>query len=207
MKFHLSALTAVMILAPASANAQSTAPPALQAFERLTGLVGHWVFRDSIEAGTGSRPEAVSGTASYDLVSNGTTLQERVQGPEHGTANMISMIRLDGDRLVLDHYCSSGTQPRLVSRGLEGNEIRFVFESGTGIASPATGHIHAATFTFLPDGRFESRWTWKEPGNTHTAARRHTGGLELLSRADRAWGPGVRGSSPGFLVPRSRFGV
>jgi len=76
--------------------------------------------------------------------------------------------------LVLDHYCASGTQPRLVSRGLEGQEIQFAFESGTGLASPATGHIHAATFSFLPDGGFESRWTWKEPGNTHIGVRRHT---------------------------------
>jgi hypothetical protein len=171
------AFTALTIAAPASpvsAAAQSKASPAAQAFARLKDLAGRWAFRDSVDGGTASgRPEVVTGTVSYELVSNNTTIQERVHGPDHGTANMISMIRLDGDRLVLDHYCSSATQPRLVSRGLEGDHIRFVFESGTGLASPATGHIHAATFSFSPDGGFESRWTWKEPGNTHIGVRRH----------------------------------
>ena len=177
MRFRPMVLTALLIAAPAwlmSAAARSNASPAVQAFERLKGLAGHWAFRDSLDGGTASgRPEVVTGTVSYDLVSNSTTIQERVHGPDHGTASMISMIRLDDDRLVLDHYCSSGTQPRLVSHGLEGQEIRFVFESGTGLASAATGHIHAATFSFLPDGGFESRWTWKEPGNTHIGVRRH----------------------------------
>jgi hypothetical protein len=177
MRFTLTAFTALTIAAPAlpvSAAAQSKVSPAAQAFARLKDLAGQWAFRDSLDGGTASgRPEVVTGTVSYELVSNYTTIQERVHGPDHGTANMISMIRLDGDRLVLDHYCSSGTQPRLVSRGLEDHQIRFVFESGTGLASPAAGRIHAATFSFRPDGGFESRWTWKEPGNTHVGVRRH----------------------------------
>jgi hypothetical protein len=167
-------LTIVATALPVSATAQSTAPPAAQAFERIKTIAGRWTFRDSVEgAAPSTGPAVVAGTVSYALVSNGTTIQETVDGPDHDVANMISMIRVDGDRLVLDHYCSSGTQPRLVSTGLEGNRIRFVFESATGLASPATGHIHAATFTFLPDGGFESRWTWQEPGNTHVGVRRH----------------------------------
>jgi hypothetical protein len=158
--------------APAPAAAQSDSSAAQRGFARLTGLAGQWAYRDSIE--NGSRQNVVvTGTVAYELVANGTTLQERVHGPDHDVANMISMIRLEGGRLVLDHYCSSGTQPRLVSRGLDGNVIRFVFEGGTNIPTTTTGHIHAATFTFLPDGRFESRWTWQEPGKTHVGARRH----------------------------------
>jgi hypothetical protein len=169
-----TALTIAVPAWPVSAAAQSQASPAAEAFARLKDLAGQWAFRDSLDWGTAAgRPEVVTGTVSYELVSNNTTIQERVHGPNHGTANMISMIRLDGDRLVLDHYCSSGTQPRLVSRGLEGHQIRFVFESGTGLESPATGHIHAATFSFGPDGGFESRWTWKESGKAHIGVRRH----------------------------------
>ncbi|HEX9728632.1 MAG TPA: hypothetical protein VGA37_09015 [Gemmatimonadales bacterium] len=173
----LLAVLAVLLVAPAVSGrtgSQATASSATQAFERLRSLAGAWTFRDSLEQGSVSaRPLTVTGTVSYALVSNGTTIQETVNGPDHDTAEMISMIRVDGDRLVLDHYCSAGNQPRLVSRGLEGNQVRFVFESGTGLASSGTGHIHAATFTFLPAGGFESHWTWLEPGNTHTAVRQH----------------------------------
>jgi hypothetical protein len=177
MRSPLVVLTALMIAAPVSsrpAAAQTASSPADRAFERLESLAGHWTYRDSLDYNIGAtRPEVVVGTVWYALVANGTTIQENVNGPGHDVADMISMIRVDGDRLVLDHYCSSGTQPRLVSRGLEGNVIRFVFESGTGIPTPATGHIHEATFTFLPGGGFESRWTWQEPGKTHIGVRRH----------------------------------
>ncbi len=161
-----------MFAGPAPAAAQSDSSAAQRGFARLVGLAGQWAYRDSVESGS-RRNVVVTGTVAYEPVANGTTLQERVHGPHHDVANMISMIRLEGERLVLDHYCSSGTQPRLVSSGLDGDVIRFAFEGGTNIPSPATGHIHAATFTFLPDGRFESRWTWQEPGNTHVGARRH----------------------------------
>jgi hypothetical protein len=175
------AIATIAILAtatPAPAVAQSDSSAAQRGFARLTSLAGQWAYRDSVA--DGSRENVVvTGTVAYELVANGTTLQERVHGPDHDVANMISMIRLDGGRLVLDHYCSSGTQPRLVSRGLDGNVIRFVFEGGTNIPASTTGHIHAATFTFLSKGRFESRWTWQEPGNTHVGARRHRAALTV----------------------------
>jgi hypothetical protein len=136
-------------------------------------MVGDWEFRDTLIRGEASRPPSVTGGVRYELVSNGTVLQERVDGPDHGTAHMVSMIWVDGDRLVLDHYCSSGTRPRLVSRGLEGHELRFVHENHTGVTSEATGHIHAAVFRFDTAGRFTSEWTWQEPGVTHSAERHH----------------------------------
>lgn len=178
----LALVTIAVATLQVPAAAQTDDSPAALGFARLAALAGEWAFRDSVESGVARRPEVVTGTVAYELVSNGTTIQERVDGPDHGTANMVSMIRVDGHSLVLDHFCSSGTQPRLVSPGLEGNEIRFVFEGGTSIPTAATGHIHAATFTFGPDGSFQSAWTWAEPGNTHVGVRRHGG------RRDKGWG-------------------
>jgi hypothetical protein len=169
----LLSLAGATVIPAGPVDGQTAESAAARGFERLKALAGRWEYRDSVDAGAVSaRRPVVTGTVSYQLVSNGTTIQETVNGPGHDVADMISMIRLDGNRLVLDHYCSSGTQPRLVSSGLEGDRIRFEFESGTGLGSPETGHIHAATFTFLPGG-FESRWTWQEPGRTHVGVRRH----------------------------------
>lgn len=159
-------------LYPAPGHAQARGPsPAAIAFARLKSLAGTWKFGD-----TGTAPGTLMpvGTVSYEVVSNGTAILERVSGPEHGPSGMVSIIRLDGDRLVLDHYCSDGNQPRLVaSRDLAGMEIRFDFESATGLASPEAGHIHSAVFSFRPDGGFESRWGWRQAGATHTGLRRH----------------------------------
>ena len=34
-----------------------------------------------------------------------------------GKEDMISMFNLDGDRVVLTHYCAAGNQPRMVASG------------------------------------------------------------------------------------------
>ena len=80
---------------------------------------------------------------------------------------------IEEDRLVLQHYCSAGNQPRLVSTGLDGHEIRFTFERATNLPSIGIGHIHAAVFTFPGTGPFTSRWTWLADGVETTSTRRH----------------------------------
>ena len=132
-------------------------------FDTLRALAGTWTF-------TG---DADQGRVSYEVVSGGSAVLERVMNGEHGEAGMVSVIFLDDDRLVLQHYCSAGNQPRLVSPGLDGDEIRFTFDSATSRPPVSAGHIHGAVFRF-PDGRpFESHWTWRQDGTETTAVRRH----------------------------------
>jgi hypothetical protein len=133
------------------------------AFEKLRAIAGTWTFTTDSD----------HGTVSYELVSNGTAILERVMNEEHGETGMVSVVYLDGDRLILQHYCSSGNQPRLVSPGLEGDEIRFTFEGASNLASADSGHIHGAVFSFAGPGPFASRWTWRENGVDTTTARRH----------------------------------
>lgn len=174
MRWTNAVPVAVLLLGSASSlSGQASRSPAEEGFRRLAGLEGSWAFRDSLTAGIAARPIHVSGSVDYELVSNGLVLQERVHGPEHGTANMVSMIWVEGDQLVLDHYCSSGTRPRLVSPGLVGNEIRFVHDGHSGVRSEDAGHIHGAVFRFGPNGRFTSEWAWRARGDSHDAERHH----------------------------------
>lgn len=146
------------------------APPAVAtadagaAFEKLRALAGTWTFTTGTDRGR----------VSYELVSNGTAIIERVMNEEHGETGMVSVIHLDGDRLILQHYCTSGNQPRLVSPGLEGDEIRFTFERASNLRSSEAGHIHGAVFAFAGPGPFASRWTWRENGTETTSTRLHT---------------------------------
>jgi hypothetical protein len=135
---------------------------AAEAFEKIRALAGTWAFTTAADRGT----------VSYEVVSNGTAVLERVVNQEHGETGMVSVIFREGDRLVLQHYCASGNQPRLVSAGLEGDAIRFTFERGSNLA-PGTGHIHGAVFEFPKSGSFTSRWTWRADGVDTTTTRRH----------------------------------
>ena len=155
----LPANRAVVQRSPAHARA---------AFEKLRAITGTWAFTTDID----------HGRVTYELVSNGAAILERVMNEEHGETGMVSMIHLDGDRLVLQHYCSAGNQPRLVSNGLDGNEIRFTFERAWNMPSRDAGHIDGAVFRFPANGRFESTWIWRQKGADEISTRRH-------SRADQ----------------------
>lgn len=154
----LPAVLAGLVLAPAQASTD-----ARTAFDRLRQIAGAWSFTAGAE----------HGRVSYELVSNGTAILERVMNEEHGEAGMVSVIHLDGDRLVLQHYCGSGNQPRLVANGLTGDEIRFAFDGAGNLASPSAGHIHGAVFRFPATGAFESTWTWRENGVDESSTRLH----------------------------------
>lgn len=147
---------------PAGIPAQQ-ASSAREGFERLKQLAGTWSFTMGGERGL----------VSYEVASDGSLILERVINLEHTGAGMVSAIFLDGDRLVMHHYCGAGNQPVLVSSGLEGAELRFVFAGGTNLADGSVGHIHGARFVFLEGRSFESEWTWMEAGKASTALRRH----------------------------------
>jgi hypothetical protein len=149
---------------PASVPAPHDRPAAAQrAFDRIGAFAGTWNFRAGSD----------SGRVSYELVSNGTAILERVMNAEHGEAGMVSVIHVDGGRLVLQHYCGAGNQPRLVSTGLAGDEVVFTLEGVANLASPAAGHIAAARFRFPGGGRFETTWTWRALGADIVTMRRH----------------------------------
>ncbi|MGE0351773.1 MAG: hypothetical protein AB7I33_11925 [Gemmatimonadales bacterium] len=139
------------------------ASPAREGFERLKLLAGTWSFTMGGERGL----------VSYEVASDGSLILERVINGEHAGAGMVSAIFLDGDRLVMHHYCGAGNQPVLVSTGLEGDELRFTFAGGTNLADGSVGHIHGARFMFQEEGSFESEWTWMEAGKASAAVRRH----------------------------------
>src|SRR5713226_971817 len=68
------------------------------AFARLKTLVGEW------EADTKMGKAHVS----YELIAGGTALKMPA---------MLTVYHLDGERLLLTHYCMAGNQPRMQARG------------------------------------------------------------------------------------------
>jgi hypothetical protein len=124
------------------------------AFEKLRTLAGRW------EA---TSPMGKIST-SYELVSGGTVLLERMEVP--GKDPMVTTYHLDGNHLLLEHYCMAGNQPHMQARAFrpESSELDFDFVSATNLASAGAGHMHQLALRFSSAAEFAADWTWSENG-------------------------------------------
>ena len=137
----------------------SEATPALakRAFERLKALEGTW---------TSASTKGWAGEVTYQRIARDSVLLGTSRVDPHGDELMATAYHLDGDRLVLTHYCVAGNQPQLEATEIQddGRHIIFTFRDATGIASRDEGHMDKAIFQLVDDDRFTSRWTWYEKG-------------------------------------------
>jgi hypothetical protein len=126
------------------------------AFDQLKGLVGEW-------EGT-SREGPVKIT--YTLVSNSTALMERLQRANE--PEMITMYSLDGDHILVTHYCSAGNQPQMKSEAMKGKAQKYSFTlvRVSGLKSDDEGHMIGLVLTILDKDHLTQEWTYSEKGKT-----------------------------------------
>ena len=85
---------------------------------------------------------------------------------------MVTMYHLDGDRLMMTHYCSLGNQPRMRAKKMAKDDktLSFAFVDATNLTSPKDSHMHNLVFAFKDDDHFAQEWTmWKEGKTEHIA--------------------------------------
>lgn len=136
--------------------------PARAAFERLKGLEGTWTSEAPAEHG-----EAVNTVHVFRVSANGSVIMETMfPGTDH---EMINMYHLDGDTLMLTHYCASGNQPQMrLASGSSANALTFEFVGGTNLDPAKDTFIHDARLVFKEDATLESEWTaWKDGEENH----------------------------------------
>lgn len=131
---------------------------AVRAFEHFRSLEGEWRtestkgWRGRMKFRSLARGTVVLGLSEFDDAT-----------PDRA---MAVVFHLDGDRLLLTHYCEAGNQPRLVatraSRDLR--EIHFEFLDGTNLASRDEGHMDRVIYRFEGRDRYRSHWTWYQGG-------------------------------------------
>jgi hypothetical protein len=154
MKTLRSAAVGLLLLAGTAAWAQSDAQKAL---EKLKSLVGTW---------QGKTVKGESVEDIYRLTAGGTA----VMGEDKmATEDMLSLFYVDGDRLLMTHFCPSGNQPRMqatVSPDLK--TISFDFLDATNLPSPQAGHMHRAVYIFSDSDHYSQEWTWMQDGKGTT---------------------------------------
>ena len=137
-----------MLLAPL-ALAQTSAQ---KAFASLKTLDGMWAGKD---------PSGENVKVSYRSTSNGSALMSEIMGKE----DMITMFHLDGDRLLMTHYCGVGNQPRMrATASPDGKTITFNFLDATNLASPDAGHMHRMVLNLIDANHHTEEWTFLDHG-------------------------------------------
>jgi hypothetical protein len=141
------------------------------AFARLKTLAGNW--KGQAAMGPDSAPVRVS----LRVTSGGSALMHemvpegRSDDPSRGDDDPITMIYIDGDRLILTHYCDSGkNRPRMVGKlSPDGKTVEFDFLDVSG--GTTNGHMHHAVFTIIDADHHTEDWTYmtpaNEPGHAH----------------------------------------
>jgi hypothetical protein len=149
-------LLATLVAARAEDKAKT---PAAQQFAALKKLAGDWVA-----VGTDGKPtEKV--VSSFRVTAAGTALHETVfPGSDD---EMITIYHLDGDDLILTHYCTFGNQPRMrAERDPDSRHIAFKFIGATNMKSGNEQHMDHATLTLVDADHFKAEWVALENGKT-----------------------------------------
>lgn len=134
---------------------------AQKSFETMKSLAGSWNGRLSVM----EHPELEnkSGRVTFRVTSMGNALVHEMTG-EGRPDDPITMIYLDGDRLLLTHYCDAGNRPRMEGKmAADGKTLEFSFIDLSG--STQYGHMHHAVFTVIDANHHSEDWTYMEPGD------------------------------------------
>jgi hypothetical protein len=151
MKSIRYALTFAALFTTTFTLAQSTSQ---RSFATLKTLGGAWEGKNS----QGQTLKVV-----FRETAGGSALLSEIQG--HGHENMVSMIHMDGDRVLMTHYCGAGNQPRMkATLSPDGKSVSFDFVDATNLAAPDAGHMNHVVFS-MPDGDHHTEeWTYVDHG-------------------------------------------
>ena len=151
-------LLLILLLASTATAAERpmTAADARDTFTRLKSLAGTWKAKST---------KGWTETNTYQVAGKGSVVINRSffdDGPNDG---MVTTFYLDGDRLLLTHYCEAGNQPTLVAKTIdpEAGRITFEFLSATNL-SVRPGHMHSTVMQFVDADHVRSRWSFYRDG-------------------------------------------
>lgn len=153
MKFTASFLfLLVSLVVPAYGDGGEVA----KLFERLKSLEGKWRIAE---------PER-STKVQFEVIANGSALVERWDMSP--TRSSMTVYSLDGDRLLVTHYCPQGNAPRLAYKEIRGNGVyHFQFQDGLNLQKDGA-HQHAFWMRFDSENQFTRSETYIKNGSKFT---------------------------------------
>lgn len=145
--------------AAAGSGAEAGKPgvAAVAAFDKLKTLVGDWEARDGVSYG--GKPIRVS----YKVVSGGTSLMETYYQVGADYIDMVTIYHLDGDTLMLSHFCDVNNQVRMRAEPVTGEAgtISFNYLDATNLSVSNKEVINKVQIIFRDKDHFTQAWTWR----------------------------------------------
>jgi hypothetical protein len=150
MKFLRFTLLLVLLSLSTVAFAQSDAQ---KSFDKLKALAGSW--EGTMDGG----PIHIT----LRVTSMGNALMHEMKGD--GPEDPITLFHLDGDRLVLTHYCDAGNQPHMVGTlSPDGKTLAFNFVSASNLLNSQEGHMQSVVFNFVDSDHHTEGWNFAMAG-------------------------------------------
>ena len=114
----------------------------------VAALEGRW---------TGVAPDGSTGVTEFVVSSSGSAVRE-IMMP--GTENeMTNMYTLDGNALVMTHYCAGGNQPHMRASAIEGNRIVFEPTGVSDLKSEDEVYMGSMTLVIKDADTIEQHWS------------------------------------------------
>jgi len=166
MKSLRLVLSFALMLLTTAALADSDAQ---KSFDQMKTLAGNWEGPVTVVPPQADMSSDKPIHVSLRTTSRGNALVHEMQEagtPEEATRydHPVTMFYLDGDRLLLTHYCDAGNRPRMAAKNSpDGKTIEFDFLDVAG--STQYGHMQHAVFTVIDANHHTEDWTYMMPGD------------------------------------------
>jgi hypothetical protein len=123
-------------------------------FDKIKTLAGNW---------EGKAADGRLVHINYKVVSGGSAVMESIM--ESSESQMVTLYHLDGDHLMMTHYCTAGNQPRMRADATSSpTAIKFTFIDVTNLSSPDAGRMQAHSIIWKDADHVIQHWTWREKG-------------------------------------------
>jgi hypothetical protein len=164
LRYMLSVVVLTSLATVAFAQSDSQ-----KSFDRLKTLAGSWTGPATLTPPQSEMGEGTLMQLSLRVTSRGNALVHEMFDPAKPDDpkrydHPLTMLYLDGDRLILTHYCDAGNRPRMVARpSPDGKKVEFDFADLSG--GNEFGHMYHAVFTIVDANHHIEDWTYMMPGD------------------------------------------
>jgi hypothetical protein len=141
--------------APATSDAQKV-------FEKMKSLAGSWLGNMTTTPRMADTDGKLAQIA-LRVTSRGNAMMHEMTVTGEPD-DPITMFYLDGDQLLLTHFCDAGNRPRMKGKvSADGKTLEFDFIDLAG--GNQEGHMHHAVFTIIDADHHTEDWTYMLPGD------------------------------------------
>ena len=152
-----------------AAQSDAQKSDAQKSFDQLKTLAGDWHAKVTTDPPVKEMGNGTTVDVSLRVTSRGNALVHEMgamgkQDDPTKSDHPVTMFYLDGDRLLLTHYCDAGNRPRMSARvSPDGKTVEFDFLDVAG--NTQYGNMYHAVFTLIDANHHTEDWTFKMKGD------------------------------------------